>query len=80
MRSHNTNRLFLPILAVTAAFLLASLAAAPLASAQGAELHVGQGQPYLAIQAAIDDADDDDFVIVHDGTYTENVDGKGTIK
>ncbi|MBL7118356.1 MAG: hypothetical protein ISS94_06215 [Candidatus Syntrophoarchaeum sp.] len=78
MRSHNTNRLFfLPILAVTAAFLLASLAAAPLASAQGAELHVGPGQPYLAIQAAIDD---DDFVIVHDGTYTENVDGKGTIK
>jgi parallel beta-helix repeat protein len=37
------------------------------------ELHVGSGQTYLTISAAVTAANPGDVIIVHDGTYTENV-------
>ena len=67
-KREDTKRFFLAILT---AVLLASLL--PHASAQGAELHVGPGQEFSTIQLAIDEADDYDIIIVHDGTYNENV-------
>jgi parallel beta-helix repeat protein len=46
------------------------------AGARAAELHVGSGQPYATIQAAVNAANPvgGDMIIVHNGTYTENVD------
>jgi len=38
------------------------------------ELHVGSGQIYSTISAAVTAAKDGDVIIVHDGTYNENVD------
>jgi parallel beta-helix repeat protein/predicted outer membrane repeat protein len=35
------------------------------------------GYPYTSIQAAIDEAQNGDTIIVHDGTYTENINFKG---
>jgi len=37
------------------------------------ELHVGTGQTYSTIQAAVDASVPDDVVLVHDGTYVENI-------
>jgi pectin methylesterase-like acyl-CoA thioesterase len=37
------------------------------------EIHVGQGQDYSTIQAAVDAASPGLNIIVHDGTYNENV-------
>ena len=42
-------------------------------TANAAELHVGSGQTYSTISNAITAASDGDVIIVHDGTYTENV-------
>jgi len=42
--------------------------------ASATEYHVGSGQSYSTISDAITDASDGDIIIVHDGTYTENVD------
>jgi len=38
---------------------------------------VGEGYAYTSIQAAIDDADYGETVLVHDGTYIENINFKG---
>ncbi len=38
-----------------------------------ATLHVGSGQTYSTISGAVDAASSGDTIIVHDGTYTENV-------
>ncbi len=38
-----------------------------------ADRHVGQGQTYTTIQAAVDDASAGDVIIIHDGTYREQV-------
>ncbi|KQC06196.1 MAG: hypothetical protein APR54_07565 [Candidatus Cloacimonas sp. SDB] len=37
------------------------------------ELHVGENQDYSTIQSAVDDADYGDEIIIHHGTYYENV-------
>ena len=42
--------------------------------ASAAELHVGPGQTYSTIQSAVNAASAGDTIIVHDGTYNENVD------
>lgn len=41
--------------------------------AAGDTLHVGSGQTYSTIQAAINDANESDTVYVHSGTYNENI-------
>jgi nitrous oxidase accessory protein len=46
------------------------LLATPLAAR---ELHVGAGQPYATIQAAVNASAAGDVVLVHDGLYVENV-------
>jgi hypothetical protein len=51
--------------------VVAALSTPTLAAA--AELHVGQGQPFPSIQAAVDAARDFDVVVVHAGTYAEQV-------
>ena len=38
-----------------------------------ADLHVGGGQTYTTIADAIDAASDGDTIVIHSGTYTENV-------
>lgn len=38
-----------------------------------AEIHVGEGQDYLTIQEAVDAAGEGLVIVVHEGTYTENV-------
>jgi parallel beta-helix repeat protein len=38
-----------------------------------AEIHVGKGQPYATIQAAVDSAFTGANIFVHEGTYNENV-------
>ena len=38
------------------------------------ELHVGSGQTYSTIRGAVDVAGDGEVIIVHAGSYTENVD------
>jgi hypothetical protein len=40
-------------------------------------LHVGLDKPYNTIQSAIDAAQDGDTVLVHDGTYVENINFQG---
>jgi nitrous oxidase accessory protein NosD len=39
----------------------------------GSVLHVGPGQDYGTIQAALDDSEDLDVIVVHPATYSENV-------
>jgi hypothetical protein len=53
--------------------LLVAVALSTPTLAAAAELHVGQGQPYASIQAAVDAARDFDVVVVHAGTYSEQV-------
>lgn len=56
--------------------LLCALVAGLLVAAGAAtarELHVGPGQPYATIQAAVAAAAGSDVVLVHDGVYRENV-------
>ena len=43
------------------------------ATAYAATFEVGADYPYNSIQAAINDADTGDTVLVHDGTYEENI-------
>jgi parallel beta-helix repeat protein len=41
--------------------------------AAGSTLHVGLGQEYLTIQSAIDAANESDTILVHSGTYNEEI-------
>lgn len=52
---------------------VAALALSAPAAAPAADLHVGPGQPYATIQAAVDAAVPLDQIVVHDGIYAENV-------
>lgn len=53
--------------------LLVAVALSTPTFAAAAELHVGQGQPFQTIQAAVNAASDFDVVVVHAGTYAEQV-------
>ena len=52
---------------ITAAFLMAP-------QLHGDTLEVGAGAPYASIQAAVDDAQAGDTILLHPGTYNELVD------
>jgi hypothetical protein len=41
--------------------------------ASAAELHVGQGNPFPTIQSAVNAAENGDVVVVHAGTYVEQI-------
>ena len=60
---------------LTALFLISIAIAIPIkqVNASPVELHVGLGQAYTTIQAAINDANQGDMIIVHEGIYNENV-------
>ncbi|MFW6150832.1 MAG: right-handed parallel beta-helix repeat-containing protein [Chloroflexota bacterium] len=57
------------VAASTVAILLCAGSVAGIAEAAPGELHVGAGQPYATIQAAIDAASDGDTIVVHEGVY-----------
>ncbi|HDS44588.1 MAG TPA: hypothetical protein ENN68_00550 [Methanomicrobia archaeon] len=59
---------------LVAAIVLISVLTLLTTGASAAELHVGTGQTYATIQAAVDAGNQGDTIIVHDGTYNENVD------
>ena len=68
----NTKNKGIGIFIATIMVLLALTAFMPAVSA--AELHVGVGQPYTSIQAAINAAGTvNNTIIVHNGTYKENL-------
>ena len=56
------------------AILVVSVLAMFTSVASAADRHVGPGQTYSTIQSAVDAANEGDTIIVHDGTYNENVD------
>ncbi len=62
-------RKVLPVLGLIISIALFALPTA----ATAATLHVGSGQTYSTISAAVTAASSNDTIIVHDGTYTENV-------
>ncbi len=53
--------------------LLSSLFLISGVSIHAAELHVGEGQTYSTIQAAVDVAGSGDVIVIHAGTYREEV-------
>jgi parallel beta-helix repeat protein len=57
---------------IATASIVATLFVAPTA-VPAATLHVGAGQTYATIQAALNASSDGDSIVVHDGTYVENV-------
>ena len=60
-------------------FVAMSLGCLITVTADAATLEVGEGKTYASIQAAINDADTGDTVLVHDGTYVENINFLGKI-
>jgi parallel beta-helix repeat protein len=54
-------------------FLVAATACLLPATTTAATLHVGAGQTYATIQAAADASSNGDSIVVHNGTYVENV-------
>ena len=53
--------------------LAVSLGLVPATQVMAAEFYVGSGQTYATIQAAIDAAGADDTIVVHSGTYPEDL-------
>ncbi|MBW2457601.1 MAG: right-handed parallel beta-helix repeat-containing protein [Deltaproteobacteria bacterium] len=57
-----------------ASVLLLTAGALSVPSAQAADLHVGSGQTYTTVQAAVSAATAGDVILVHAGSYQEDVD------
>jgi parallel beta-helix repeat protein len=70
MKENNKQERIIPI--SLAAILVFTVFAAPASAAD--YHHVGPGQTYSAIQDAINASNPHDTIIVHDGTYNENLD------
>jgi hypothetical protein len=58
---------------LTALLISTLILAVPSISADPGELHVGTGHPYTEIQDAINNAVSGDTIIVHEGTYEEDL-------
>jgi len=67
------NTLTIVLVSILLLSFITTICPIKICQAAGDTLHVGSGQTYSTIQAAINAANESDTIYVHSGTYTENI-------